>query len=327
MQAATETALREELQDRRRQLAGALATHDQEDLRDLLTRVDLALGRLGAGSIDICEECLGTIEADRLLANPLTRVCLNCLSEAETRALEHDLETAAAIQAALLPPFEIHRGGWELSYAYRPLGPVSGDHFDVIEAEPAGGPLYFLFGDVAGKGVAASLLMTHLHALFRSLVATRLPLADMLCRANRIFSASTLSRSYATLVVAKLEPDGKVEIANLGHCPPLLLRQGAVEVIDSTTLPFGLFPEVEPSVLCLRIGLEDLLVLYTDGLSEARDRRGREYGQDRLAALLPQQRGLPVRDTLRAILDDAAAFRDDSRLTDDLTLAVCRRVG
>ncbi len=125
----------------------------------LLREVDSALERMAKGSYGLCEECHETIEQDRLLADPLVRYCLDHLTESQRAALQHDLDLASQVQRNLLPQVNLQAGGWDTSYYYAPLGPVSGDYCDLI---PSDGQLFFVLGDVSGKGVAASMLISSL---------------------------------------------------------------------------------------------------------------------------------------------------------------------
>jgi sigma-B regulation protein RsbU (phosphoserine phosphatase) len=174
-----------------------------------LAEVDAALARLESGTFGVCEVCQGAVETDRLLADPLCRVCLGDLPPAQLRALEHDLEMAGRVQSSLLPGRDLSFEGWQIHCRYQPLGPVSGDYYDLIRS--ATGEALLLFGDVAGKGVAASLLMSHLHAIFRSLAGSGLALDALVAQANRIFGGSTSAGAYATLVCARLASGGAVE--------------------------------------------------------------------------------------------------------------------
>ena len=134
---------------------------------------------------------------ERLIANPLTRLCLDHLSPKEQRALEDDLELAARIQTGLLPQPSQKIDGWEIAYHYQPAGIVSGDYCDLISSDDQS--LLFVLGDVSGKGVAASMLMAHLQAMFRTLISINLPLEEIVERASRVFCESTLPTHYATL--------------------------------------------------------------------------------------------------------------------------------
>jgi sigma-B regulation protein RsbU (phosphoserine phosphatase) len=152
--------IREQLLDRRARLEDVLGRNDTEQLNHLLQEVDQALRRIEVGKFGVCETCHDSIEADRLLTDPLVRVCLGCLSPKQQRALEHDLELAAQVQNGLLPPPGFSVPGWEVCYHYRPAGVVSGDYFDMMSDGKGG--LSFVIADVAGKGVAAAMLSANL---------------------------------------------------------------------------------------------------------------------------------------------------------------------
>src|SRR6185295_6576096 len=143
MATVVEGALRNQLVERRRKLQ-AFARDDRTSyLQGLLHEVDEALARLDTGSFGLCEVCHDPIEADRLMADPLCRVCLDDLPKDELRRLEHDLEMAAQIQAALLPKPDLCFDGWEIHAHYEAVGPVSGDYYDVIRSAARGGESLF----------------------------------------------------------------------------------------------------------------------------------------------------------------------------------------
>ena len=320
----TQTHLRKQLEMRRHRLQSVLQVGSDGHLQHLLDDVDQALANLETPRYGICTRCHDPIEPERLFIDPLSHFCLGCLTEDETRALEHDLDTAAHIQAALLPDRDQRHPGWELGYEYQPLGAVSGDHLDLIAPPNLDQPMLFLFGDASGKGVAASLLMSHLHALFRSLVSLDIPLEEVLLRANRIFCESTMANCFATLIAGKLHTDGTVEISNLGHLPGLVVKKDRIDTIESTAMPFGLFAESEFDVRSLSLDVGDSLILYTDGLAEARNSAGEEYGLLRLEAGLSRTWGWSAQQILDLCLQDLAEFRNGSSLQDDLTLMVCK---
>ena len=175
-----QTYLRTELEHRRERLHSAVhAPGADGSLSQLLTAVDAALERIDRGAFGVCETCHEAIEPDRLLADPLLRFCLDHLTQDEQRALESDLSLAARIQRGLLPKQELGLDGWEVRFHYQPAGMVSGDYCDVIMPTRRDGELIFLLGDVSGKGVAASLLMTHMHAMFRTLSGIDLKLDEL----------------------------------------------------------------------------------------------------------------------------------------------------
>lgn len=309
--------LRDQLLIRRQKLEGAAARSQTANLVLLLEEVDKALERIEAGSYGLCIECNGTVEAGRLLADPLTRICLDCLKPAEQRALEQDLELAARIQAGLLPAQDLSAAGWRASYHYEPAGLVSGDYCDLLYD---GKHLYFMVGDVSGKGVAASMLMANLHAMFRALVPTGLPLPQLVERANRIFSASTLPTQYATLIVGKADEYGGVEICNAGHVYPLHVTEREVGVIQSTGLPVGLFQDQKFSTTHINLAPGEALVIYTDGVSETQNPEGAQYADSLLRNLLAQCHKLGSREIVERCIQEVLAFRAGSPKLDDQTV-------
>jgi sigma-B regulation protein RsbU (phosphoserine phosphatase) len=194
---------------------------------------------------------------------------------------------------------------------------VSGDYVDLIRSEAHPGETVFLFGDISGKGVAASLLMSSLHAIFRSLAPLDLTLEDLLERANRVFCENTLPSAYATLVCGRADAQGTVRLANAGHLPPLLLRQGRAECLGATGLPLGLFCSGRYPTRAVELRPGDLLFLYTDGLTEAVDPAGEEYGLERLTSALE---GLPPEEAIPGVLADVGRFQRGTPRSDDLTI-------
>jgi sigma-B regulation protein RsbU (phosphoserine phosphatase) len=208
-----------ELIERRNMLETAAARSDADQLAELLDAVDEALHRMEHGDFGICEVCDAPIESEILLDDPLAKICLECLSTDQRRALEHDLSLASSIQRRLLPQQEFDAPGWEGYYHYEPHGVVSGDFCDVIRD---GEETLVLLGDISGKGVSAALLMSHLSAIFRGLSDSGAPLVSIMERANRLFSAAIPAGSFATMVAVRLRPDGEVELSNAGHVPPIV---------------------------------------------------------------------------------------------------------
>jgi sigma-B regulation protein RsbU (phosphoserine phosphatase) len=316
------TFLHSQLEDRKRRLQEAIALAPRNgSLAGLLHEVDSALDRMNKGTYGLCEECHDPVEQDRLLADPLVRYCLDHLTDKQRAALQRDLDLASEVQRNLLPRANFRGGCWDTSYHYAPLGPVSGDYCDLI---PSDGQLFFVLGDVSGKGVAASMLMTQLHALFRSLNCMQLPLSQIVTHANRVFCESALAGQYATLVCGQAKADGEVEIHNAGHLPAIVAGQGGVLRIESTGLPLGMFREAEFSTTRLHLEVDDMLFLYTDGLSEASNAED-EYGVDRVTQLVRQQTGRRPAELISACLDDLNAFADRSLHSDDLTLLAIQR--
>jgi sigma-B regulation protein RsbU (phosphoserine phosphatase) len=316
--------VREQLLDRREKLQAAAATlASSAEVMRLLQEVDAALARVNTGVFGICETCHDPIEADRLRADPLTRFCLDHLSPGEQRALEYDLELTARIQRELLPPLDRQIDGWQYAYHYQPASTVSGDYCDVIAG--GAGDTYFLVGDVAGHGIAAAMLMSHLSALVRTLIPLGLPIAELMQRANGTFCESTLSAHYATLVCGRASRLGEIEICIAGHPPAALIRADGVSLLDATALPIGMFCTARFATSTMRLAPGDALLLYTDGLSEAQDQAGSAYGIDRITRVATSSDRTPSR-IVEDVVRDVASFRGRAGQQDDLTVfAISRR--
>ncbi|KPL19084.1 MAG: hypothetical protein AMJ92_05190 [candidate division Zixibacteria bacterium SM23_81] len=324
MAKAKDFAVRKQLLDRRSRLEQALEeVSDDTQVQHLIEEVDAALERVANGTYGVCESCRGGIDSDRLIADPLVRFCLDCLTPEQQRALQEDLDLANQIQTALLPEKSLQADGWEAAYHYEGAGPVSGDYCDLLIAD---GDLYFIVGDVSGKGVAASMLMAHLHATFRALVSLDLPLDQIVERASRTFCESTLPTHFATLVCGKAGDTGGVDVCNAGHNPPLLVQGSKMVNIEATGLPLGMFCEERFSVSQVRMNPGDTILLYTDGLSEAVNGSGREYGTKRLCEIVRQNCLLAPKEVISACLKDVNAFLSGTPRTDDLTIMAIRRL-
>jgi phosphoserine phosphatase RsbU/P len=316
--------LQGQLEERKRRLETAITlAPNNANAEALLREVDSALDRFATGTYGLCETCHETVEPDRLLADPLLCYCLDHLTNSERAALQRDLDLASELQRGLLPPADLTVDGWETSYHYAPLGPVSGDYCDLY---PYGGSLFFMLGDVSGKGVAASMRMTQLHALFRSLIGMGLPLADIVVHINRFLCESALAGQYATLVCGRADPGGGVELFNAGHLPVIAVQQGAVRLLESNGFPLGMFCDSAYAPDTVRMGADDMLFLFTDGLSETVGADG-EYGVERVARLVAQQVAACASEVISKCLEDLRRFAGSNPGMDDVTLLAMRRAG
>src|SRR5437773_2653030 len=309
--------LRSDLINWRERLRTA-ASPDTVRLDGLLREVSAAIERLDLESYGVCQVCNEMIGQTTINTDPLARACFDCLTPAQIAELGEDLDRAWLIQGESLPKQDFKFNGWEVSYHYKPAGPVSGDFCDLMSTD--NGDLYFLVGDVSGKGVAASLLMSRLHAIFRSLISMGFGVSELVERANHLFADTTMQPYYATLVCGRAQPDGRVEICNAGHCAPLLIKNTVLSPIAATGLPVGMFCQEKYECAEFELNKGDRLLLYTDGLSEARDRAEVEYGDGRIHSLLNQCAELPAASVVRRLLEDVRDFAAGTTIADDLTI-------
>jgi len=311
-------SVREQLLAGRARLADVHPGPQREQFEHLFKQVDEALQRIEDGTFGICEECHTDIGEDWLREDPLTKVCLEHMTPKQQRALEYDLEVASHLQKGLLPPADISLQGWDIAYHYQPAGVVSGDYCDLIPGND--GELHFVMADVSGKGVAAAMLSSNLRAVFRSLITVGLGTEELMKRANRLFRQSALPAQYATLVCGKATIAGELEIVNAGHLPVLLASGSGMGTIESANPPLGMFDDQEFTAAHAKLQPGNTVVLYTDGISEAENDGGDEYGVERLQRVIAEHRwGRPVNliDACRQELD---LFRGRRRRDDDETL-------
>jgi sigma-B regulation protein RsbU (phosphoserine phosphatase) len=323
MTTMNETLTRTDLVRRREDLTRA-GRHSGTDLQALVADVDAALTRLDRGTYGICDVCSEFIGTEHLERDPVARTCAEHPTPAEQARIDRDLGLARDVQRALLPKPNGAIAGWQYGYRYEPAAAVGGDFFDVIPI-PSRGETLVLVGDVSGKGVAASMLMSHLLATLRSLASLALPTADLLARVNALFHASSAPSSYATLAAASLLPGGAVDLYSAGHWPPMLRRGSSVAPLEvETGLPLGLFAGSTYTPTRVNLQSKDTLLFYTDGAIDAENGAGEDYSHRRLGRALAGADGDGLEALLDRCLQDVRGFQDRRRGDDDLVLMAVR---
>jgi phosphoserine phosphatase RsbU/P len=244
----------------------------------------------------------------------------------ERRRLAEEVDLARQIQIALMPRQLPQLAGWELYGHTFPSRGVSGDYYLAIERGRRR-ELVLMVADVSGKGVGAALLMASLEALCGGPIAKGLPPEEICAEVSPLLFQRTPAAKFATAFLAVLEPaSGALHGANAGHNPALVIRSGGgIEQLPSTGPPLGLLEDAvyHGDRRCLDAG--DLLVVYSDGIVEAADPAGEEYGLDRLADLCQRHRGDPLDRLAAAVEDDLQSFADGTPFSDDRTLLLLRR--
>lgn len=246
----------------------------------------------------------------------------------EQDRLRRDVALAAEVQRRLLPEHLPEIGAVSLAAFSRPARTVGGDYYDVLEL-PCG-KTAIAVGDIAGKGIAAALLMAVLQGSLRAILSEGPTSCATLARKmNRILHASSASNSYATFFYAQIDPRARqLEYVNAGHTTPYLVRErrGCAECVSleigGTVL--GLFPDAdfEDAVLPLEPG--DLLAAFTDGITEARNARDGEYGDERLRALLQRTAGSSSSDVASLVREQLTGWIGDVEAFDDSTFVAAR---
>ena len=245
---------------------------------------------------------------------------------AEVRRLEEELALARRIQLALLPERLPEIAGYEVHGGNLPSRGVSGDYYEVLRRK-GGTEAVLWIADVCGKGMSAALLTASLEALAAGLIEEGLAPDDVFGRVSRLLYQRTPPEKYATAFMAAIELDtGKVSYSSAGHCPSLLLRSdGGCEWLNATGIPIGLMEDWAYTRHEASMGTGDLLMLYTDGITEAMDPSGEEFGNERLAEVMSAHKGEPLRDIAKALEASMDVFAKGVPYHDDRTLVLLRR--
>ena len=245
---------------------------------------------------------------------------------AERRRLEAEVALARRHQVALLPDRLPRVEGYEIHGGNVPSRGVSGDYYQVVQRRE-GRECVFMLADVAGKGIAASLLTACLEALSAGPIQEGLPPAEICSRLCRLLHQRTTPDRFATAFLVVLEPaTGALRYVSAGHNPALVVRAtGEVDRLRATGLPLGMMPEAKYETRESSLAPGDLLLLYTDGIVEAIDPEEEEYGLDRLVEACLAHRGDRVDEIAAAIERDLETFASGVPFEDDRTLVLARR--
>jgi ketosteroid isomerase-like protein len=262
---------------------------------------------------------LFTIENGKIVRDERIYDSAGILERLEKARLDKELRTAAEVQRALLARTTYRAAFCESIGDSVPCRAIGGDFFEFIEL-PAGG-VGLAMGDVAGKGPAAALLASLLQGMFAVEASTGDGPAATLNRINQRLAARRLESRFATVVYAVLSPDGRLTYANAGHNPPALLTREGIRRLDVGGPILGAFANVtyEQETLTLRDG--DMLTMFTDGVTEARNAGDEEFGEHRLLACLNAAPAQPAA-LLNHIFGAVRGFCGDAEQTDDITVAV-----
>jgi sigma-B regulation protein RsbU (phosphoserine phosphatase) len=243
----------------------------------------------------------------------------------QKRIMDEELKMASSIQRRLLPAAPTGIPGFTFVGRNQPCRTVSGDYYDF--AIRPDGKMYFVIGDVSGKGVTAGLMMAGLQVAFRIFSKSDPDPATLVTQLNVALKENLPQSKFVTLFLGRLDTrSGHIEYVNAGHTPPLLLRStGAVELTESDLL-LGVISRAEFTNRELQLAPGDSLIMFTDGVTEARDAAGIDLGSNTLAEALGKLHGRPADDLAVSVNDTVLTHVGDSEnLDDDVTLLVVSR--
>jgi len=263
-----------------------------------------------------------TVSENRIISDERIYDSAGVLERLEKARLDKELRTAAEVQRALLARTAQAGPCCESVGDSVPCRAIGGDFFDFIELPT--GDTGIVMGDVAGKGPAAALLA----AMLQGMLAVEAPAgggpAATLSRVNRRLAARRIESRFATLVYAILSPDGTMVYCNAGHNPPVLMGGQSIARLTAGGPIVGMFEDARFEEQAVRLGDGDTLVMFTDGVTEARSEREEEFGEDRLLAALAGHAAAPPADVLARIFAAVREFCGGAEPGDDITVTVTR---
>ncbi|MGC8595653.1 MAG: PP2C family protein-serine/threonine phosphatase [Candidatus Kryptoniota bacterium] len=254
-------------------------------------------------------------------------ILLILMLELKDKLLAFDeLEAGRKVQQALMPHFIPEIAGWSIWLYTRPANDVGGDLVDYMDYD--GNKFGFAIGDVAGKGLGAALLMSKLQSSLRALAYRENSLCDLGRHLNEIFCRDSLPEKFASLLYIVLRPgENRIKLLNAGHYPPILLSNGTAKTLPRGGPALGILKSSVYVEQSLEMSNGDILVAYSDGVTESRNSEGEFYGDQRLISKLLDLDSSTATELGKGVLQSVEMFLGDERPNDDLSLVVIKKLG
>lgn len=246
--------------------------------------------------------------------------------ELKDKLVAHEeLEAGHAVQNALMPERTPLVPGWGLWLFTRSANEVGGDLVDFININPE--RVGVTLGDIAGKGLRAALLTSKLQATVRALAPDHPSLSELGQKLNFIFCRDSLPNLFASVVYLEVQPNmGFVRLVNAGHLPPIIVRGGQLEKTDKGGMALGLSPQAVFQEQHIELKTNDMLFVYSDGVTEARNEQGAFFGEQKILDLLPQLATYTPQQVGERLLAEIDRFIGYARAYDDITIAILKRL-
>jgi len=250
------------------------------------------------------------------------------LREQEERyaIIDEEIRLARSIQAGFLPKTGVKTEGYETCGFNAPARDVGGDFYDMIQLDE--NRLFISLGDVSGKGMPAALLMANAQAVLRAqlLDGREIHLSDLARSLNHLICQFTRPEQFITALFGIFDcQERKLSYINAGHEPPMLIRHnGSIERPDYADLVIGIMPDITYTINSINMEKDDFLVVYTDGVTEAFNESGEQFGEERLTESLKQCMGLEATEICRKLTETVSSFRGSASQSDDITVMIHR---
>lgn len=246
--------------------------------------------------------------------------------ELKDKLLAHDeLRAGRAVQAALRPESCPPLRGWDTYLFTRSANDVGGDLIDCIRLSDV--QIGFMVGDVSGKGLGAALLMAQLQASVHALATVGKSLVDLVTQLNELYCRGGLASSFISFIYFDIKADsGKVHFVNAGHIPPIMIRNGQLTEWSKGSAALGLEPNTRYHAESVTLNVGDSLIVYTDGVTEARNENGEFWGEERFFKLIHSYQSLPGSALGEKIIQAVKTFTGNAMRSDDLTFLILKRV-
>jgi sigma-B regulation protein RsbU (phosphoserine phosphatase) len=240
----------------------------------------------------------------------------------EKAKMEQEMRIAAEIQQALLPKAGHSGAFFRTAASSLPCRSIGGDFYDYVDLPT--GAFGFALGDVAGKGPPAALLSAMMQGIFAAQAAASDTPSQTIARVNLALYKRGIESRFVTLMYGSLEPDGRLTYCNAGHNPPLVVGSGGVRRLEVGGPIVGLFEGAVYQEETITLAPGDILLVFSDGVSEAMSATGDEYGEERILAMADRNPGASPADMLQAMFADVRAFTKGAPQSDDITALILR---
>jgi sigma-B regulation protein RsbU (phosphoserine phosphatase) len=305
-----------------------LGATDDQAIQDHIETIGCCLDLADQGDFGTCTVCHEQVDTRLLEMDYTAHVCLEHFSQEERDLLEQELELAQVVQRSLLPQSLPDTPYMEISAFSRPAQLIGGDYFDFFQFEDHTQGL--AIADVAGHGISAALHMASIQALLRTLVPASISPLEVVRHIQQLLIHNVNFYNFVTLFLASYNPFSHIlEYCNAGHNPPALCRRVGQAPLEANWLAptgaaIGLVEELALNGSMVRVNPGDILVLYTDGLTEANNSSGEQYGVQRLFESITHWANGSSAGLVQGIRRDLLEFTLEETLADDTTILVVR---